>query len=122
MTSIENSAQSLTEEATSGRLSRRAQAILSEARERACPFTDRQMLHWLGKSDPNYVRPRITELLEAGALVLFDNVKCPQTGKTVRRCEARSDSEYRRFLNVQQEIKRREIESARAQPEQLTLL
>jgi len=48
------------------------------------PWTDREIMRMLGFTDPNSVRPRITELLRAGLLVEGDKVKDSTTGKTVR--------------------------------------
>lgn len=48
------------------------------------PATDRQVMHGLKFSEPNAVRPRITELVDAGMLVEVESVRCSETGKTVR--------------------------------------
>ena len=48
------------------------------------PATDRQVMRGLKFSEPNAVRPRITELVDAGLLVEIRSVRCPETGKTVR--------------------------------------
>ena len=48
------------------------------------PTTDRQVMSILGFSDMNSVRPRITELIDAGYLMEVGKIKCPVTGKTVR--------------------------------------
>ncbi|MCP4648879.1 MAG: hypothetical protein GY853_02190 [PVC group bacterium] len=37
----------------------------------------------LGKRDPNYVRPRITELTKSGFIRSYNKRKCRITGKTV---------------------------------------
>lgn len=49
--------------------------------------TDRQVMIGMGFSEPNAVRPRITELVDAGELVEVDSVRCEVTGKTVRVVE-----------------------------------
>lgn len=65
------------------RLSDRAQRVLGYIAAKG-PATDRQVMQGLGFSEPNSVRPRITELIEAGLLIEASNTKCPVTGKTVR--------------------------------------
>jgi hypothetical protein len=65
------------------RLSARAMRVL-EWIEAHGAATDRQVMHGLGFKDPNAVRPRITELVDAGRLLEVRNTKCPETGKTVR--------------------------------------
>ena len=45
-------------------------------------ITDREIAAQLGVSDPNYVRPRRFELVEAGAVVPGMKRKCNVTGKT----------------------------------------
>lgn len=51
-------------------------------------MTDRQVLDRLypGSDDLNRVRPRITELIDAGHLEECGAVTCSVTGKTVRVC------------------------------------
>lgn len=46
--------------------------------------TDREIMRALGYSDPNKVRPRITELVDAGMLAEVGSTRDPETGKTVR--------------------------------------
>ena len=46
------------------------------------PMTDRDMMLCFSKSDPNYVRPRITELIEYG--VAFEIGNKSDNGRTVR--------------------------------------
>lgn len=67
---------------------KRAQAIYDLVR-RAGPRTDRQICAALGFGENlNAVRPRITELVERGALMEVGlGVKCPITGRTVRRVD-----------------------------------
>ena len=57
------------------------------ALERTYPMTDRQIMHALGYTDMNAVRPRITELIDAGVLREVGETKCPVTEKRVRICE-----------------------------------
>ena len=47
-------------------------------------MTDREIKEAMGHADMNAVRPRITELIDAGYLMETGKVKCPVTGKTVR--------------------------------------
>ena len=46
--------------------------------------TDRWVMEFLSYRDMNAVRPRITELIDAGYLMEVGKIKCPVTGKTVR--------------------------------------
>jgi hypothetical protein len=48
-------------------------------------LTDRQIMGQLGYSDPNLVRPRITELLRKGIITEGTPIKCVTTGRLVRR-------------------------------------
>lgn len=48
------------------------------------PATDRDVQRGLGFSERGAVQPRITELVEAGALVEVRETACPLTGRTVR--------------------------------------
>lgn len=48
------------------------------------PSTDRQVMVGMGFTEPNAVRPRITEAVEIGELVEVGSVRCNVTGKTVR--------------------------------------
>lgn len=70
------------------KLSRRAQLVLEYITDTG-PQTDRQVMRGMGFSEPNSVRPRITELIELGKLMEVGDVKCPETGKTVRRVDIR---------------------------------
>tara|TARA_R110000772_G_scaffold95261_2_gene193491 strand:+ start:331 stop:639 length:309 start_codon:yes stop_codon:yes gene_type:complete len=54
--------------------------------ERFGARTDRQILALLGYTDPNAVRPRITELINKGVLEQTDDKVCPVTEKRVRIC------------------------------------
>lgn len=69
-------------------------------------LTDRQVMRRLEFTDPNAVRPRITELIEEGWLREVGNVPDDITGKTVRLVKARTVDERREFLNngLQQEL------------------
>lgn len=62
---------------------KRALAVLAWFRDHGAS-TDRQVMVGLGYREPNAVRPRITELVEAGALEEVGSVRCSFTGKTVR--------------------------------------
>ena len=65
------------------RFSQREQAILDSLGNKH--MTDRALARWMGfGSDLNMVRPRITHLIELGALEQIGDTKCPTTGKTVR--------------------------------------
>ena len=78
------------------KLSRRAADVLWFIREHgAC--TDREVMNGLGFSEPNAVRPRITELLEAGLLVDVGNTRCHFTGKTVRKVDIPRPQQARLF-------------------------
>lgn len=77
----DNSIQTYREE--EGKLSRRGLAILGWLRIHG-PHTDRDVMEGMGFREPNSVRPRITELIDAGELEEVGNTRCPVTGKTVR--------------------------------------
>ena len=64
-------------------LNKRALAIYCNVRDFG-RGTDRQIRDRLGLPDMNNVRPRITELVDAGLLREVDSVVCSVTGKTVR--------------------------------------
>lgn len=49
-------------------------------------LTDRRCMNLLGFSEPNAVRPRITELIDRGVLQEVATVICPVTKKRVRVC------------------------------------
>jgi hypothetical protein len=70
------------------RLSRRAEAVLAWITAHG-PHTDREVMEGMGFREPNSVRPRITELIDASKLMEVGNVRCPVTGKTVRRVDIR---------------------------------
>ena len=66
-----------------GMISRRAQMVLDWVRANG-RATDRQIVDGLGFRDMNACRPRVTELVQMGALVEVGTVTCPVTHKTVR--------------------------------------
>jgi len=68
-------------------LSRRAKNILGVFRDIEEPMTDRDVAELMGFSDMNSVRPRITELCDAGLIEEVGSAKCKVTGKTVRKCK-----------------------------------
>lgn len=68
------------------KLSRRALTILAWITEHG-PHTDRQVMQGMGFTEPNSVRPRITELIDAGKLMEVGDVTCPVTGRNVRRVD-----------------------------------
>lgn len=68
-----------------GMLSRRQAAILQWLLANPKPWSDREIAAGMGYLDMNAVRPRITELIKIGLLIEVDSVRCPVTGKTVRR-------------------------------------
>lgn len=71
------------------RLSKRASAILAWITE-AGPRTDRQIAYGMGFGENlNAVRPRCSELIQAGLLMEVCSRKCPVTGKTVRVVDVR---------------------------------
>jgi DNA-binding Lrp family transcriptional regulator len=49
--------------------------------------TDREIMRGLGFGEPNAVRPRITELVQAGVLRECGTLSDPETLKTVRLVE-----------------------------------
>ncbi len=68
------------------KLSTRAEAIYDWILEHG-PRSDRQVMEGMGFREPNQVRPRITELLDAKRLMEVGDVVCPLTGKRVRRVD-----------------------------------
>jgi hypothetical protein len=69
--------------------SERKAMILRTYRRVSKPLTDREVSGLLSFHDLNCVRPRITELLEAGIVQHIGSVKCPVTRRTVRACTLR---------------------------------
>lgn len=68
-----------------GKLSKRQALIYVWLSANMRPWTDRQIAAHLNFPDMNCVRPRVTELVGMGLLREVDSVRCPVTGKTVRR-------------------------------------
>lgn len=66
-----------------GMISRRERMVLDWVREHG-KATDRQIVVGLGFTDMNACRPRVTELVQVGALREVGSVICPVTGKRVR--------------------------------------
>jgi hypothetical protein len=56
-------------------------------------MTDRQLMEDMGFTDPNAVRPRLTELCKAHWCYEAGNINCHSTGKRVRLVAARSREE-----------------------------
>jgi hypothetical protein len=77
------------------KLSRRALQILAWL-ELHPAKTDREIMLGLGYLDMNSVRPRVTELVDAGRLVEVGEKSCPVTGKTVRIVDLSLDEKGRR--------------------------
>lgn len=71
------------------KLSARALAVLGYIRIHG-PRTDREIAYGMGFGENlNAVRPRITELIDAGKLTEVCSVRCPVTGKSVRKVDLR---------------------------------
>ncbi|MBU4460358.1 MAG: hypothetical protein KJ579_07315 [Verrucomicrobia bacterium] len=70
-------------------LSGRALTVLRIYRDAPAPMTDRQVLAALDptKQDMNFVRPIITRLVDANAIVDVGSTKCKATNRTVRVCQ-----------------------------------
>lgn len=71
-----------------GKLSTREQAVLAWITEHG-PHTDREVMCGMGFTDMNAVRPRISELIEAGKLMEVCTRRCATTGKPVRVVDVR---------------------------------
>lgn len=71
--------------AAAGTLGKRQAVIYAWMAANPRPWTDREVAAHLNFPDMNCVRPRITELVKQGLLTEVDSVRCPVTGKTVRR-------------------------------------
>lgn len=93
MTAHAHSAASLAGERQSGRLGRRAEAVLRALHEAVAPLTDRQVAEQLGFADLNGVRPRITELIALGLAAEAGQTQCAVTRKTVRLVRATTAAE-----------------------------
>lgn len=50
------------------------------------PMTDRECAGIMGFTDMNAVRPKITMLVKEQRLREVDSIRCPVSGRTVRRC------------------------------------
>lgn len=70
------------------KLSAREMLILDLLVRRRGGFTDREIMVALGFSEPNTVRPRVTELIDAGFVTEIGSRRCSTTGKTVRVVDA----------------------------------
>jgi hypothetical protein len=70
------------------KLSARAQAVLAWITQHG-PHTDREVMRGMGFTEPNSVRPRITELIDAGKLMEVCSRRDTATGKTVRVVDIR---------------------------------
>lgn len=67
------------------KLTERQHTVLEWFRRHGKPATDRECMEALGYSDPNFVRPRITELVkDLGLLEECGKTKCPTYQTTVR--------------------------------------
>jgi hypothetical protein len=66
------------------KLDERKKAILDVVFGIGEALTDREICMLLGFSDMNSVRPRITELVQAGRLIELKKIKDATTGKSVR--------------------------------------
>lgn len=84
MTAHAHSIAALQEGRAAGILGRRATLILMRLRQAGRPLTDRDLMVACGMSDPNAVRPRITEMVQDGWLAEVGSTRDPFTGKTVR--------------------------------------
>ena len=65
------------------RLGNRAAAVVKCVHDHVM-CTDRQVMEWLGFTDMNSVRPRITEMIDAGILKVICDTLDPVTRKRVR--------------------------------------
>jgi hypothetical protein len=79
-----NSNKTYREERSS--LSKRSSLVLAAFRRMGRPAMDREIMVFLGFSDMNAVRPRISELCDGGYLLEIGKAICPTSGKTVRLC------------------------------------
>ena len=71
------------------KMSKRANQIYRFLNEnRDVRFTDRDVMTGLGYTEPNQVRPRITELLRTKRVIEVGKQKCETTGKHVRLIQA----------------------------------
>lgn len=85
-------------------LGKRAQMILELLRRTYAPYTDREVLAMTGNTDPNYVRPRLTELVKSGLVIECETkMTCTVTGKKVRLVRATTPKEFEMLGRVQEE-------------------
>jgi len=63
-------------------MGKRQNLIFQAIKSLGCP-TDREVTKYLGKMDPNYVRPRRKELLDGGFITECEKRICSVSGKTV---------------------------------------
>jgi hypothetical protein len=64
---------------------KRKAEIMSAFEREGTPMTDRQLMRYLGYSDPNAIRPRVTELIAEGKLREYCTVICEVTKRPVRK-------------------------------------
>lgn len=82
------------------KLSKRAEAVLAWITAQG-PRTDRQVAYGMGFGENlNAVRPRITELIDAGHLMEVGDVICPVTKKRVRRVDVRRARVQQEFFAI----------------------
>ncbi len=74
----------------------RAKSVLSVYQQSADPLTDREVMQWLGFTDCNQVRPRITELLRSGALQECGKMVDNTSRRKVRLCALKGRLCFRR--------------------------
>lgn len=67
-------------------LNERCRAVLKVYLDRPIPLTDRHVMELLGFTDPNMVRPRVTDLVDMKVLEECGEVQDSVTKKTVRLC------------------------------------
>ena len=92
----DNSRKSLRE--ISPEIKGRKLAIMNVLLDWGMPMTDRQILYALKiGTDPNFVRPRITEMLKEGILEEIDSVRCAMTEKAVRRVQPKRTERQTEF-------------------------
>lgn len=97
------------------KLGKRAMEIYALLRDKG-PMTDRQVVYAFGKSDLNYARPRLTDLIHDDWVVECGETKCGTTGKVVRLVRALSSEERAA------QITKREAAIDRIQPQELGLV
>ena len=72
----------------------RTRAILITLQHSREPMTDRQIMEALELTDPNGVRPRITEAIQQGLLVECGAARDRISGKTVRLVAIAADPRF----------------------------